>query len=96
MKVARVFEHKGNNSSENYEKYNRSTLGVARYLRSYWGRPADAGRCVLLRAPAQKQKRKRKGEKYHVVKMWGMFNKLSSLVCNFIVNQAFFYVGSST
>jgi hypothetical protein len=33
-------------SSKNCEKYSRITLGVARYLHSYWDRRADAGCCV--------------------------------------------------
>jgi hypothetical protein len=41
-------------SSKNCEKYSRSALGVARYLRSYWDRRADVC-CVLLRAPAQER-----------------------------------------
>jgi hypothetical protein len=45
-------------SSKNCEKYSRNTLGVARYLRSYWDRRSDAGCCVLLRAPAQERPRK--------------------------------------
>jgi hypothetical protein len=48
-------------SSKNCEKYSRSTLGVTRYLRSYWDRRADAGCCVLLRAPAQERRRKSEG-----------------------------------
>jgi hypothetical protein len=43
------------------EKYSRRTLGVARYLLSYWYRRADAGCCVLLRAPAQERPRKNEG-----------------------------------
>jgi hypothetical protein len=48
-------------SYNNREKYSRSTLGVAIYLRSYWDRRADAGCCVLLRAPAQERPRKSEG-----------------------------------
>jgi hypothetical protein len=59
--AVRLIEHKGKNSSKNCEKYSRSTLGLARYLRSYWDRRADAGCCVLLRAPAQKRQRKSEG-----------------------------------
>jgi hypothetical protein len=42
-------------SSKNCENYSRSTLGVARRLRSYWDRRADVGCCVLLCAPAQER-----------------------------------------
>jgi hypothetical protein len=48
-------------SSKNCEKYSRSTLGMARYLRSYWDRRADAGYCVLLSAPAQERPRMSEG-----------------------------------
>lgn len=34
-------------SCKNYEKYNRSTPSMARYLRSQWDRRADTGRRVL-------------------------------------------------
>jgi hypothetical protein len=47
--------------SKNCEKYSLSTLGVARYLRSYCDRWADADCCVLLRAPAQERPRKSEG-----------------------------------
>jgi hypothetical protein len=48
-------------SFKNCENYSRSTLNVARYLRSYWDRRADAGCFVLLRAPAQERPWKSEG-----------------------------------
>jgi hypothetical protein len=48
-------------SSKNCEKCSLSTLGVARYVRGYWDRRADAGCCVLLSAPAQGRPRKSEG-----------------------------------
>jgi hypothetical protein len=43
-------------SSKNYENYSRSTVGVARYLRSYWDRRADAGCCCACARATAKER----------------------------------------
>jgi hypothetical protein len=60
-------------SSKNCEKYSRSTLGVAQYLRSYWDRRTNECCSVLLCVP---------------VKQWGTYTAMHKYYhSNFSANK---------